>query len=84
MQNRKYIRGAEHDGVDIDTEFCKDIHNCEDFLAIVMKARNDLRPFLRKAKAVGRNTYIRYDTLIIDHSAYTYDADSEDIVLVEK
>ena len=83
-QKRKYIRGAEHDGVDIDTEFRKDIHICADFPARVMKARNYLRPFLRKSKAEARNTYIRYDTLIIDNSAYTFDADYEDIVLVEK
>ena len=32
---------------------------CEDFPARVMKARNDLRPFLRKAKTEGQNAYIR-------------------------
>ena len=42
-------------GVDIDPEFRRDIRICEDFPARVIKARNDLRPFLRKAKWEGQN-----------------------------
>ena len=51
-------------GVDIDPEFRRDIRISEDFSARVIKARNDLRPFLRKAKLAGQNTYMKYDTVI--------------------
>ena len=49
-----------------------------------MKARNDLRPFLRKAKTEGQNAYIRYDTLMIENTAYIYDEETEDIIAVDK
>ena len=74
---------AEHGGLDLYQDFRRDIHICEDFPARVIKARNGLRPFLRKAKSEGQNAYIRYDTLVIEDSAYTYDENSEDIILVE-
>ena len=89
-QKKKQIREAENAdiarnesgneaGLIVDPEFRRDIHMCEDFPARVMKARNDLRP-----KTEGQNAYIRYDTLMIENSAYIYDEETEDIIAVDK
>ena len=74
--------GEERD--EIETDFRKNIHMCEDYPARVMKARNDLRPFIRKAKSEGKEAYLRYDKLIIEGDAFVYDENNETIVLVDK
>lgn len=82
--NRGSNQSDDNDTDDIDPDFRRNIHICEDVPARVMKARNDLRPFLKKTKSEGREAYIKYDTLIIDDGAYIYDEESENIVQVEK
>ena len=38
---------------------------CEDFPSRIMKARNDLRNFLKNAVADGKHAYQNYDKLVI-------------------
>lgn len=72
------------DGDEDDTEetFRKDITISEDFPSRVMKARNDLRSFLKSALANKKKAYLKFDKLVIDDQQYEYDVDSEDIVPV--
>ncbi|MEW8544972.1 MAG: hypothetical protein AB2693_15715 [Candidatus Thiodiazotropha sp.] len=67
-----------------ETGFRKDITICEDFPSRVMKARNDLRKFLRDALANGSKAFLRYDKLVIEGDVYEYDAATEDIILIDK
>ena len=64
--------------------FRKNVTVCEDFPNPVMKARNDLRKFLRSAIAYLKNAYLRYDKLVIENEVYEYDSTEEDIVQVDK
>lgn len=90
-QKRKIIseaaNSAAEDGnelEEVETDFRKNIHLCEDFPSRVIKARNGLRPFIRKAKRDGKELYLKYNRLMIDGDAYEYDEITEDIVLTDK
>ena len=54
---------------------------CEDYPARVIKARNDLRQFIRKAKSEGKEAFLRYGKLIIEDDAFVYDENNETIGL---
>ena len=56
----------------------------EDFPGRVMKARNNLRKFLRDALQNNKKACLKYDKLIIEGEAYEYDSTLEDIVAVGK
>ena len=49
-----------------------------------MKARNNLRKFLRDALKNNKKACLKYDKLIIEGEAYEYDSTLEDIVAVGK
>ena len=57
---------------------------CEDFPGRVMKARNDLRKFLKNAVADGKHAYLKYDKLIINDQVFEYDNETGDIVQIDK
>lgn len=57
---------------------------CEDFPIRAIKARNDLRNFLKRAAAEEKLAYLKYDKLIIDGKVYEYDNVAGDIVQVDK
>ena len=82
---RQNADDANEDQEEIDFGlFCKNVTVCEDFPNRVMKARNDLRKFLRSAIANKKNAYLRYDKLVIENEVYEYDSTAEDIVQVDK
>ncbi|MEW8544943.1 MAG: hypothetical protein AB2693_15565 [Candidatus Thiodiazotropha sp.] len=81
------IESGENENADVTNdhnEFRRDIHISEDFPSRVMKVRNDLRPFLKKALSEGKDAHLKYDKLIINRDAYTYDNETEGLSLVEK
>ena len=65
-------------------QFRKEVTVCEDFPNRVMKARNDLRKFLKSAVKEEKNAYLRYDKLVIDGELYEYDSETGDIVQIDK
>ena len=65
-------------------QFRKEVTVCEDFPNRVMKARNDLRKFLKSAVKEEKNAYLRYDKLVIDGELYEYDSEAGDIVQIDK
>ena len=64
--------------------FRKDITVCKDFLSLVMKARNDLRNFLKNAVADGKHAYLKYDKLVINDKVFEYDNETGDIAQIDK
>ena len=46
-----------------------------------MKARNNLRKFLKDALKDNKRAFLRYDKLLIEGDAYIYDQDTDDILL---
>ena len=64
--------------------FQKDITVCEDFPSRVMKARNDLRKFLKNAVADGKHAYLKYDKLVINDKVFEYDNEIGDITHIDK
>ena len=87
---RQNANGADANGADDNPDeinfglFRKDITMCEDFPNRVMKARNDLRKFLKSAVAEEKRAYLKYDKLIIDGEIYEYDNVAGDIVQVDR
>ena len=53
-----------------DETFRNIITVCEDFPSRVMKARNDLRGFLRNALKDKKEAYLKYDKLILDGETF--------------
>ena len=66
------------------TTLTKDISVAEDFPPRVAKARNDLRPFLKRELNNGYRAFLRFDKLVIDGTSYVFDSTLKDIVQVEK
>ena len=64
-----------------EDNFTKDITVCEDYPSRVMKARNNLRKFLKDALKDNKRAFLRYDKLVIEGDAYIYDQDTDDILL---
>ena len=54
------------------------------FLFFFAKARNYLRPFLKRELHNSNRAYIRYDKLVIAGTSYEYDPEVKDIVHVER
>ena len=87
---RQNANGADANGADDNLDeinfelFRKDITMCEDFSNRVMKARNDLRKFLKSAVAEEKRAYLKYDKLIIDGEVYEYDNVAGNIVQVDR
>ena len=83
-ENADGSQEGEDDEENVEDEtFRKEITVCEDFPSRVMKARNDLRGFLRNALKDKKEAYLKYDKLIIDGETFEYDETSEDIVQVQ-
>ena len=57
---------------------------CEDFPSRVMKARNDLRIFLKIAVADGKLAYLKYYKLVINDQVFEYDNETGDIAQIDK
>ena len=57
---------------------------CEDFPSRVMKARNDLRKYLKSAVADGKHAYLKYDKLVINDQVFEYDNKTGDIAQIDK
>ena len=66
----------------VEDAFRKEITVSEYYPSRVMKAKNDLRSFLKTALVNKKKAYIKFDKLVIDGQEYKYDAHSEDIVAV--
>ena len=87
---RQNANSADANGADDNLDeinfglFRKDITMCADFPNRVMKARNDLRKFLKSAVAEEKRAYLKYDKLIIDGEVYEYDNVAGDIVQVDR
>lgn len=80
--NGELLEGGEEEDDDSEA-FRKEITVCEDFPSRVMKARNDLRRFLRDTLKNKKEAYLKYDKLIINGEIYEYDETSEYIVQVQ-
>ena len=72
-------RHGEND--EFEENFRKDITACEDYPSRVMKARNNLRKFLKDALKDNKRAFLIYDKLIIEGDAYIYDQEAIDILL---
>ena len=81
---QRQAQATNNDNQSDDGEETRKIRVSEDFPQRVIKARSDLYPFLRSCIDSEMDAFLRYDQLIVDGQAYTYDIVLKRPVLVRK